>query len=364
MWLFSAGCAVQRPAPTILWRFKWQSASVSTALAHRPHGGPRVQEGLGQERGHRRGQRPHGSRDAGVPLPVRLGARPFTPARSRSATAVSDVDGTFLKVTAEKDPAKLPWRAMGVDRSSSSAPASSATLRGRRHLTAGAKKVIISAPAKAPCPRSVLGINEDKYDRPSTTSLERLLHHQLPRPGGQVLHENFGLVNGLMTTIHSYTNDQVILDFPHKDLHRARAAGMSMIRRPPRCPRGRPGDAGARGQARRKAVRVPTPNVSLVDLTALVEKPVTAAAVNEAYKKAAAAGPLAGLLGTTTTCPTSRSISTATPLLHRRHRRDHGEGPDGQGAGLVRQRGRLRHAPLRPRQVHRQKGGFASGGAA
>ncbi|HBL17852.1 MAG TPA: type I glyceraldehyde-3-phosphate dehydrogenase [Elusimicrobia bacterium] len=208
------------------------------------------------------------------------------------------IDGRTIKVTAEKDPAKLPWKALGVD----IVIESTGRFRKREdvnlHLKAGAKKVIITAPAEGEDLTICMGINEDKYDADQ--------HHVLSNascttnclaPLVKVLHEKFGLKHGLMTTIHSYTNDQVVLDFAHKDLRRARAACLSMI----------PSSTGAakaiglvipevKGKLAGLSVRVPTPDVSLVDFAAVVEKPTKKDEVNAAFKEAAAKGRMAPYL--------------------------------------------------------------------
>ncbi|MBI4666961.1 MAG: type I glyceraldehyde-3-phosphate dehydrogenase [Nitrospinae bacterium] len=207
------------------------------------------------------------------------------------------VDGKKVRITAEKDPAKLPWKEMGVQVVVESTGLFTKRADAAKHLEAGAKKVIISAPATDEDLTVVMGVNEDKYDPAK--------HHVLSNascttnclaPVAKVLLENFGIVNGLMTTIHSYTNDQRILDLPHKDLRRARAAGLSMI----------PTTTGAakavslvlpqlKGKMDGLSIRVPTPNVSLVDLTAVTEKATTKDEINAAMKKAAE-GPLKGVL--------------------------------------------------------------------
>lgn len=205
--------------------------------------------------------------------------------------------GRAIRVTAIKDPKTLPWKELGVD----VVIESTGKFRGKEdaiaHIEAGAKKVIISAPAKGPDATIAPGVNEAAYDAQK--------HHVLSMascttnclaPVAKVLQESFGIVHGLMTTIHSYTNDQVILDLPHKDLRRARAAGMSMI----------PTTTGAaqavaevlpalKNKLDGCAIRVPTPNVSLVDFTCTTEKETTVDAVNAALK-AAAEGPLKGIL--------------------------------------------------------------------
>jgi len=207
------------------------------------------------------------------------------------------INGDAVKVSAEKDPAKLPWGAEKVD------VVLECTGRFKKrkdlavHLQAGARKVIISAPASDPDATLACGINLETYDPAE--------HHVLSNascttnclaPVAKVLLEEFGIVNGLMTTIHSYTNDQRILDLPHSDLRRARAAALSMI----------PTSTGAAvalkevlpalaGKLDGMAIRVPTPNVSVVDLTVRLEKNATAEQINDAYRRAAA-GPLAGVL--------------------------------------------------------------------
>ncbi len=199
------------------------------------------------------------------------------------------VNGKVVKVLAEKDPASLPWKAMGVDIVVESTGRFTEKEKALAHVQAGAKKVIISAPAKNEDITIVMGVNQDKYDAAS--------HHVISNascttnclaPFAKVLHEKFGIKSGLMTTVHAYTNDQNILDLPHKDLRRARAAGMSII----------PTTTGAakavalvlpelKGKLNGFALRVPTPNVSITDLVAQLEKPATAEAVNAALKEAA-----------------------------------------------------------------------------
>ena len=207
------------------------------------------------------------------------------------------VDGKAIKVLAVKDPKELPWKDLHVEVVIESTGRFTDREGAGKHLSAGAKQVIISAPAKDPDVTIVLGVNEDKFD-PKT-------HHIVSNascttnclaPVAKVLLENFGIKHGVMTTIHSYTNDQQLLDLPHKDLRRARAAGMSMI----------PTSTGAakalhlvlpqlKGKMDGLAIRVPTPNVSLVDLTVETEKDCDVAAVNEAFRKASN-GALKGIL--------------------------------------------------------------------
>ncbi|HWR42501.1 type I glyceraldehyde-3-phosphate dehydrogenase [Sporomusa sp.] len=208
-----------------------------------------------------------------------------------------EVNGKLVKVLAEKDPASLPWKAMGVDIVVESTGRFTEKDKALAHVKAGAKKVIISAPAKNEDITIVMGVNQDKYDPAN--------HHVISNascttnclaPFAKVLHEKFGIKSGLMTTVHAYTNDQNILDLPHKDLRRARAAGMSII----------PTTTGAakavalvlpelKGKLNGFALRVPTPNVSITDLVAQLEKPATAEAVNAALKEAAN-GELKGIM--------------------------------------------------------------------
>lgn len=210
------------------------------------------------------------------------------------------VDGDEIVVLSERDPAALPWGEMGVDVVLESTGRFTNRADAAKHLTAGARKVIISAPAKDEDITVVLGVNEGRYDGDA--------HHVISNascttnclaPVAKVLHERFGIVRGLMTTIHSYTNDQALLDVPHKDLRRARAAAMSMI----------PTTTGAaratslvlpelKGKLDGLAIRVPTPDVSLVDLVAEVERSTTAEEVNAALREAAS-GPLRGILEVT-----------------------------------------------------------------
>ena len=205
--------------------------------------------------------------------------------------------GESFKVLKERDPANLPWKELGVDIVIESTGLFTKREDASKHLDAGAKKVIISAPAKNEDFTVVMGVNHDKY--------EPLKHHIISNascttnclaPLVKVLHESFGLAKGIMTTIHSYTNDQKLLDLPHKDLRRARAAALSMI----------PTSTGAavavttvlpelKGRLDGISVRVPTPNVSLTDLTAVLEKDASVADVNDALKSAAN-GKLKGIL--------------------------------------------------------------------
>src|SRR6187200_2944850 len=202
-----------------------------------------------------------------------------------------------FQVLSLKDPAQLPWKALGVDVVFESTGIFTDRDSAAKHLTAGAKKVVITAPAKKPDLTLVLGVNEDKYDPKAHSIISNAsCTTNCLAPFAKVLHENFGIVRGWMTTIHSYTNDQQLLDLPHKDLRRARAAALSMI----------PTTTGAaaavgevlpdlKGKLDGFAMRVPTPNVSVVDLAAVVSKKTTKDEVNAAFKTAAA-GPLKGIL--------------------------------------------------------------------
>ncbi|MGC9158703.1 MAG: type I glyceraldehyde-3-phosphate dehydrogenase [Terracidiphilus sp.] len=208
------------------------------------------------------------------------------------------VDGKKIKVFAEKDPAKLPWAEVGAQIVVESTGRFTDATVAKAHLGATVKKVIISAPAKNEDLTIVLGVNHDKYDtaKHNVISMGSCTTNCLA-PVVKVALETCGIVSGIMTTIHSYTNDQVILDFPHKDLRRARAAALSMI----------PTTTGAAkalklvipeitGKLDGFAIRVPTPNVSIVDLTFIAEKPTSVEALNAAFKKAAE-GEMKGILG-------------------------------------------------------------------
>ena len=207
------------------------------------------------------------------------------------------VDGKPMQVLAVKDPKELPWKALNVDVVIESTGRFTDREGAGKHLSAGAKRVIISAPASDPDVTVVLGVNQDKIDHKSHQIISNAsCTTNCLAPVAKVLLENFGIKHGVMTTIHSYTNDQQLLDLPHKDLRRARAAGMSMI----------PTSTGAakalhlvipqlKGKLDGLAIRVPTPNVSLVDLTVETEKDCDVASVNAAFKKAAD-GPLKGIM--------------------------------------------------------------------
>jgi len=216
----------------------------------------------------------------------------------RAAEGGITVDGDAIKILAERDPAKLPWKDLGVDVVLESTGRFTNAEDARKHLSSGARKVIISAPAKGEDLTIVMGVNDDKYDAAT--------HHVISNascttnclvPMVKVVRDTFGFRHGTMVTIHSYTNDQVILDFPHKDLRRARAAALSII----------PTTTGAakatalvipevKGRIDGIAIRVPTPDVSLTELTVEVERATTIADVNAAFKAASEAGPLKGIL--------------------------------------------------------------------
>ena len=220
--------------------------------------------------------------------------------RAEAGEGTLSIGGKTIKVTAEKDPANLPWNDLGVDIVFECTGLFTDREKAAAHLSAGAKKVVISAPAKNHDKTLVLGVNEHEYDSKS--------HHVVSNgscttnclaPVAKVLHETFGIESGLMTTIHAYTNDQHVLDVPHRkgDLRRARAAAQNMI----------PSTTGAakalaevlpalKGKLDGQAMRVPTMDVSVVDLTFRSEKPMTKEALHEAMKKAAE-GPMKGILG-------------------------------------------------------------------
>jgi glyceraldehyde 3-phosphate dehydrogenase len=207
------------------------------------------------------------------------------------------VDGDEFKVLSVKDPAQLPWKDLGVDVVFESTGIFTSRDGAAKHIEAGAKKVIITAPAKGPDVTVVLGVNDDKYDPAKHQIISNAsCTTNCLAPLAKVVHQTFGIKKGWMTTIHSYTNDQNLLDLPHKDLRRARAAAMSMI----------PTTTGAasaigevipelKGKLDGFAMRVPTPNVSIVDLNAILDKKATGEEVNAALR-AAAAGPLKGIL--------------------------------------------------------------------
>jgi glyceraldehyde 3-phosphate dehydrogenase (phosphorylating) len=207
------------------------------------------------------------------------------------------VDGDEFQVLSVKDPAQLPWKDLGVDIVFESTGLFTDRDSAAKHLAAGAKKVIITAPAKKPDITIVLGVNAEKYDpRAHNIISNASCTTNCLAPVAKVLHERFGIRKGWMTTVHAYTNDQQLLDLPHKDLRRARAAALSII----------PTTTGAavavgevlpelKGRLDGIAMRVPTPNVSVVDLAAVVDKKTTDAEVNAAFLEAAN-GSLKGIL--------------------------------------------------------------------
>jgi len=218
-------------------------------------------------------------------------------AKVEAKTDIISVDGDEFKVLSLRDPAQLPWKDLGVDIVFESTGLFTQRNDAAKHIAAGAKKVVITAPAKGPDLTIVLGVNDDKYD-PSKHEIisNASCTTNCLAPLAKVLHQRFGIQKGWMTTIHSYTNDQQLLDLPHKDLRRARAAALSMI----------PTTTGAaaavgevlpelKGKLDGFAMRVPTPNVSVVDLAAILNKKTTSDEVNAAFKEAAA-GPLKGIL--------------------------------------------------------------------
>jgi glyceraldehyde 3-phosphate dehydrogenase len=207
------------------------------------------------------------------------------------------VDGDEFKVLSIKDPAQLPWKELGVDVVFESTGLFTARDAAAKHITAGAKRVIITAPAKGPDVTLVLGVNDDTYD-PSKHQIisNASCTTNCLAPLAKVIHERFGIRKGWMTTVHSYTNDQQLLDLPHKDLRRARAAALSII----------PTTTGAalavgevlpelKGKLDGFAMRVPTPNVSIVDLNVVLDRKTTGDEVNGALREAAN-GSLKGIL--------------------------------------------------------------------
>jgi glyceraldehyde 3-phosphate dehydrogenase len=207
------------------------------------------------------------------------------------------VNGDKFQVLSQKDPAALPWKDLGVEAVFEGTGKFTKRDDAAKHIAGGAKRVIITAPATGPDGTFVMGVNHEAYDPAKHQVISNAsCTTNCLAPFAKVLQDSFGIVKGWMTTIHSYTNDQQLLDLPHKDLRRARAAALSMI----------PTTTGAakavgevlpalKGKLDGFAMRVPTPNVSVVDLAAIVSKKTTAEEVNAAFK-AAAAGPLKGIL--------------------------------------------------------------------
>ncbi|KJS58941.1 type I glyceraldehyde-3-phosphate dehydrogenase [Streptomyces rubellomurinus] len=210
------------------------------------------------------------------------------------------VDGHTFKVTAERDPANLPWAALGADIVVESTGIFTKAEAAKKHLAAGAKKVLISAPASDEDITIVMGVNDEKYDAAKHDIISNAsCTTNCVAPMAKVLNESFGIVKGLMTTVHAFTNDQVTLDFPHKDLRRARAASQNII----------PTSTGAakatalvlpelKGKLDGTSLRVPVPTGSITDLVVTLEREVTKDEVNAAFQKAAE-GPLKGILAYT-----------------------------------------------------------------
>jgi len=216
-----------------------------------------------------------------------------------AGTDAITIDGDEIKVLAQKDPGTLPWKDLGVDIVLESTGRFTDASAARKHIDCGAKKVLISAPAKGEDITIVMGVNSDKYDSSKHTIISNAsCTTNCLVPMVKVIRDTFGFKHGSMVTIHSYTNDQQILDLPHKDLRRARAAALSMI----------PTTTGAakatslvipevKGKIDGSSIRVPTPDVSYTVLTVEIEKTgATKESVNDAFKKAAASGPQQGIL--------------------------------------------------------------------
>ena len=208
------------------------------------------------------------------------------------------IDGKVIKVVAEKDPAQLPWKALNAEIVIESTGRFTEAEKAKAQLVAGAKKVVISAPAKGEDITICMGINEDLYDPAKHNIISNAsCTTNCLAPVAKVVDETWGIKAGLMTTIHSYTNDQVLLDFAHKDLRRGRAAALSMI----------PSSTGAakaiglvlpqlKGKLTGISMRVPTPDVSVVDLAVVTEKPATREEINAVFKKASESARLKGIL--------------------------------------------------------------------
>ena len=242
------------------------------------------------------------------------------------------VNGRSIKVFAERDPGNLPWASVGAEIVIESTGIFTAKEKASLHLKGGAKKVIISAPASDEDITIVLGVNEDKYDPAAHTIISNAsCTTNCLAPFAKVINDNFGIVKGMMTTVHSYTNDQSVLDVPHKDLRRARAAAENII----------PSSTGAakaiglvlpelKGKLNGMAMRVPTPNVSVTDLVVELKVNVTVDEVNAALK-AASEGPLKGILELHRRCRLYPATTMATQLppqstlFHNGSWRQHGE---------------------------------------
>ncbi|MTD13956.1 type I glyceraldehyde-3-phosphate dehydrogenase [Nakamurella sp. YIM 132087] len=220
-----------------------------------------------------------------------MGVLPYT---VTSGEGVISVDGKDIKVMSDRDPGALPWGDLGVDVVIESTGFFTSAETAGKHLTGGAKKVIISAPATGEDLTVVLGVNDSVYDGSQTILSNASCTTNSVAPMAKVLNDTFGIVKGLMTTVHAYTNDQVTLDFPHKDLRRARTAAQNII----------PTSTGAakatalvlpelKGKLHGTSLRVPVPDGSVTDLTIELAKSVTVDDVNDAFKAAATEGPLA-----------------------------------------------------------------------
>ena len=267
------------------------------------------------------------------------------------------VDGHTIKVLSERNPADIPWGELGVDIVIESTGIFTKKADAEKHIAGGAKKVLISAPAKDEDITIVMGVNQDKYDAAN--------HHVISNascttncvaPMAKVLDENFGIVKGLMTTVHAYTNDQRILDFPHSDLRRARAAAENII----------PTTTGAakatalvlpqlKGKLDGIAMRVPVPTGSATDLVVTLQREVTKDEVNAAFKKAVRRRRPQGLPGLHRGPDRLLGHRRRPGLLHLRLLPDHGPGGQhGEDPRLVRQRVGLLQPPRRPHGLRRQ----------
>ncbi len=270
------------------------------------------------------------------------------------------VDGKKIKVFAERDPSKLDWASVGAQIVVESTGFFTDAEKAKAHLGTTVKKVIISAPATNEDLTVVLGVNESRYDPAKHNIISNAsCTTNCLAPVVKVLHDTFGIASGIMTTIHSYTNDQVILDTPHKDLRRARAAALSMI----------PSSTGAAkalklvipemdGKLDGFAIRVPTPNVSVVDLTFVAEKPISVASINDALKTASE-GDLKGYPRLHRRRARQLRLQGQPPLLDRRFQTHQGRRQYRQGHQLVRQRVGLLQPCQRPHPLSRRKRSLA-----
>ena len=275
------------------------------------------------------------------------------PGEVKAADGAIVVDGKKIPVTAERDPAKLPWKQLGAEIVLESTGAFTDRAGAAKHLEAGAERVIITAPANDPDVTIVLGVNTDAYD----PAKHRIVSNascttNCLAPIAKVLHDEFGIESGWMTTIHAYTNDQVTLDFPHKDLRRARAAGISMI----------PTSTGAaraiglvlpelKGKLDGYAMRVPTSDVSVVDLSVKLRRQTTAEEINAAMKRAAD-GRAQGDPRVLQRAARLGRLPRQLPLLDPRRAEHQGDGRRlRQAARLVRQRVGLLLPRRRPRRA-------------